>query len=61
MAIAALPAINTPLIPIVLAYDPQVTVDVADAAVKRAVPFPFTVVGVAASCVFLWVFWKLIP
>lgn len=39
MSNANLPSRLAALVPITLAYTPQVTVDVADAAVKRTVPF----------------------
>lgn len=41
MANQNLPSSLVPLIPVELPYFPQVTVDVADAAVKKVVPFPF--------------------
>lgn len=43
MANQNLPSSLVDLIPIELPYFPQVTVDVADAAVKKLVPFPFRV------------------
>ena len=46
MALTAKPGFGAVPVPIVLPYWPQITVDVADAAVKKKVPFPFTVVGV---------------